>query len=232
MKALVGNLEKHTGPLDEGAFSVSLEKGRQVSRLIQRLYELRARHGLALTNKDFYRALRSGEYLHPDQFIPLLESLKEKRREGEPSGPSVLLSGILPNPPEILSLLDDLDIRIADDDLLNGSRRWLVTPSEAENPYEILADGYFGLPPCSTKDSPIRERVQYILEKIQRTGAQGVIFYMVKFCEPELFDVPLVVEALRARGIKTLVVDVELNQGLSGQLTTRIEAFVEMLQNE
>ncbi len=52
---------------------------------------------------------------------------------------------------------------------------------------------------------------------------------MLKFCEPELFDVPQLVEALRAKGIATLTIDTELNQGLSGQLDTRVEAFLELL---
>jgi benzoyl-CoA reductase/2-hydroxyglutaryl-CoA dehydratase subunit BcrC/BadD/HgdB len=34
---------------------------------------------------------------------------------------------------------------------------------------------------------------------------------------------------LKKRGLPTLVIDVEANQELTGQLTTRIEAFVEML---
>ncbi|HIJ21018.1 MAG TPA: 2-hydroxyacyl-CoA dehydratase, partial [Deltaproteobacteria bacterium] len=49
------------------------------------------------------------------------------------------------------------------------------------------------------------------------------------FCEPELFDVPRVVKALKAAGIATLVIDVELNQGVSGQMATRVEAFLEMI---
>jgi benzoyl-CoA reductase/2-hydroxyglutaryl-CoA dehydratase subunit BcrC/BadD/HgdB len=56
-----------------------------------------------------------------------------------------------------------------------------------------------------------------------------VIFYTVKFCEPELFDIPLLVEGLKARGIPSLTLDVEVNQGLSGQVGTRVEAFVEMI---
>ena len=55
---------------------------------------------------------------------------------------------------------------------------------------------------------------------------------MVKFCEPELFDVPELVEGLRDKEIPTLVMDVELNQGFGGQLSTRVEAFGEMLNGQ
>ena len=75
----------------------------------------------------------------------------------------------------------------------------------------------------------LQERLDYLLEKVERTHAQGIIFWTVKFCEPELFDVPQLVEALKRRGLATLVLDTEINQGLSGQLSTRVEAFVEMM---
>jgi benzoyl-CoA reductase/2-hydroxyglutaryl-CoA dehydratase subunit BcrC/BadD/HgdB len=44
-----------------------------------------------------------------------------------------------------------------------------------------------------------------------------------------LFDIPLLTAALKKRGVKTLVIDVELGRHLSGQLETRLEAFIEML---
>jgi benzoyl-CoA reductase/2-hydroxyglutaryl-CoA dehydratase subunit BcrC/BadD/HgdB len=142
----------------------------------------------------------------------------------------VVLSGILPNPPEILGLLDSFGARVVEDDLANCGRRLLFPPSEKEEPFQALTEIYFSLPPCPTKDSPISDRLQFILERVERSGAKGVIFCMVKFCEPELFDVPLLVEGLKERGLATLIVDVELNRGVSGQLATRLEAFVEMLR--
>ena len=141
----------------------------------------------------------------------------------------MIMSGVLPSPPEILSLLDELGVRIGDDDLLNCSRRLLVTPGTREDPFEALADGYFGMPPCSTKNSPVEERLKHLVKKIERSGAKGVIFYTVKFCEPELFDIPQLVEGLKSKGVSTLVMDTELNQGVSGQMRTRVEAFVEMV---
>jgi benzoyl-CoA reductase/2-hydroxyglutaryl-CoA dehydratase subunit BcrC/BadD/HgdB len=52
----------------------------------------------------------------------------------------------------------------------------------------------------------------------------------VKFCEPELFDIPQLVEELKKRDVVTLIIDTELHQGLSGQLRTRVEALVEMIR--
>ena len=62
------------------------------------------------------------------------------------------------------------------------------------------------------------------------SGARGLLIYDPKFCEPELFDVPLLREHLAAAGYPVLHVEVELGPTVPYQVLTRIEAFVETLQ--
>jgi benzoyl-CoA reductase/2-hydroxyglutaryl-CoA dehydratase subunit BcrC/BadD/HgdB len=229
LKNLADRLGEQLGPLDPSELKRRVAQGREMASIIGELYILRARGELRASNADFYRVIRQGEYLHPDDFLALLKAFLADCRGRADSGPAVVLSGVLPNPTEILTLLDQLGVRVADDDLLACSRRLLLSYGNASDPFESLAEAYFAMPPCTTKDSPLEERLRYILEKTERSGAKGVIFTMVKFCEPELFDVPQLVEALKGQGLATLVMDTELNQGLSGQMQTRLEAFIEML---
>lgn len=229
LERLVSRLEKHVGPLDTAELKRRVAQGRRISDRINKLYDLRAAGKLSTSNADFYRTIRMGEFLYPDDFLPVLERFLAASREEPPTGPGVVVSGILPNPAEMLTLLDDLGVRIADDDYLSCSRRLLVPPGQAEDPFEALTQSYFAMPPCSTRGSAIQDRLDWLLGRVERSGARGVIFSMVKFCEPELFDVPQLIEGLKARGIPTVLIDSELNQGVSGQVATRIEAFVEMI---
>jgi benzoyl-CoA reductase/2-hydroxyglutaryl-CoA dehydratase subunit BcrC/BadD/HgdB len=64
----------------------------------------------------------------------------------------------------------------------------------------------------------------------ERSGARGVVVHVMKFCEPELFDVPVIRETFAARGLPVLVLEGELEGALSGQAVTRLEAFAELLQ--
>ena len=229
MKNLASALEKQLGPLNLDELKCRVRQSQEIFSLIRAIYDRRAGAKLRSTNEEFYRVLRQGEFLHPDDFLPLLSEFAETSR-GEPKkGPVVIMNGVLPNPPEILSLLDELGVRIGDDDLLSCSRRLHAKPGSNEDPFEALADGYFAMPPCSTKNSPVEERLKHLVQKTERSGAKGVIFYTLKFCEPELFDIPQLVEGLKSKGVATLVMDTELNQGVSGQMRTRVEAFVEMI---
>lgn len=52
---------------------------------------------------------------------------------------------------------------------------------------------------------------------------------MQKFCEPELFDVPAIRRRFARIGAPMLYLEGELENSLSGQVVTRLEAFVEMV---
>ena len=58
---------------------------------------------------------------------------------------------------------------------------------------------------------------------------QGIVFYDVKFCEPELFDLPNLRQGLQDAGIPTATVEVDVGDPLSHQTLTRLEAFLEMI---
>ena len=73
LKGLAALLEKQLGPLDFFRLKQCVEQGRQVASLLRELYNMRASGELAASNAQFYRVIRQGEFLVPDDFIPLLE---------------------------------------------------------------------------------------------------------------------------------------------------------------
>ncbi|NIQ39975.1 MAG: hypothetical protein GTN81_15520 [Proteobacteria bacterium] len=229
LRRLASQLERQLGPLNHSELKDRITQNQEINSVLREVYDLRARREISASNAEFYRIIRQGEYLHPDDFLPLVKRFLAASKGQAGDGPGVILSGILPNPPGMLALLDELKVRVVDDDLLNCGRRLSGPSSLAEDPFVAMAEGYFAMPPCTTKDSSLSARVDLLLEKASRARARGVIFCIVKFCEPELFDLPVVTEALKDRGLATLVMDSELNQGLGGQLATRVEAFVEMI---
>jgi benzoyl-CoA reductase/2-hydroxyglutaryl-CoA dehydratase subunit BcrC/BadD/HgdB len=227
---LIGSLGRQFAKPDEDKLGFFVRKGQQVQDLFREFYDMRARGELGITNEEFYRVARLREYLFPEDLIHELEVCMDRNRGTvQEDLTPVILSGILPNPHEILTILDDLKVRVVQDDFLIGSRRLSAGSSDQEDPLAQLAGNHFSTPPCSTKGSSIAQRKEYILRLIRGTGARGVIFNMVKFCEPEWFDIPNLQDELRNEGIPTLVMDTELNQALSGQIKTRVEAFVEMI---
>ncbi|MCG6881268.1 MAG: 2-hydroxyacyl-CoA dehydratase family protein [Deltaproteobacteria bacterium] len=229
LKLLADDLAKHLGPLDSHVLKHSVDQGLDMLKHIADAYEMRRLGRLSVSNSSFYQNIRLAEYLHPDDFIPGFESFLKVSKGQNLKGPAIILSGILPHP-EILKILDQQGVRVVDDDLLSCGRRIPLSFGQAEDPYEIMVENYFAMPPCPTRGSPIQERIDFLIDRAHQSKARGIIFCGIKFCEPELFDMPLMAAAAKEAGLKTLLLDLEVNQPVSGQLGTRVEAFIEMMR--
>jgi benzoyl-CoA reductase/2-hydroxyglutaryl-CoA dehydratase subunit BcrC/BadD/HgdB len=129
---------------------------------------------------------------------------------------------------QLLHALDERGARIVADDLLCGRRR-ICPPGRSQDPFVRIAESWQAGPPDSTRGSSLEARREYLLQLVETSGARGVVFYIVKFCEPELFYLPGLRKALLERGIPSVVIEVDLNDELSQQVLTRLEALLEMI---
>jgi benzoyl-CoA reductase/2-hydroxyglutaryl-CoA dehydratase subunit BcrC/BadD/HgdB len=224
-----GRLKAHTGcaPTPETLLA-AIRREEQADAHLTELH--RRRPALSLSNTDFYRLARGREYLPAESFTKLAAQILAHPVDPDPR-PTIplLLSGIVPEPWAILDAIAELGGSIVGDDLASCGRR-LYPPGQADDPFRRMAERILHAPPDPMRGNPIEERVHHLLDLAHRTGARGVIFYEVKFCEPELFDLPSLRQELGEAGLASVIVEIDLNDPLSQQLLTRIGAFLEMLQ--
>ncbi len=193
--------------------------------LLAKLYKNRLETGLS--NLDFYQLVRSREYLPAEDFSTLAEEALKTTIKPQPGTP-VIFSGILPEPMEVLHMIDEMNGQVVADDLACCGRR-LYKPGTSVEPFRRMAERLLYAPPDPTRGNSIKERVKFLIEMAQESGAQGIIFYEVKFCEPELFDLPNLRTALKEQGLASIIIEVDINNPLPRQVATRIGAFLEML---
>ncbi len=225
--ALYRKLEPITGRSpSEGEI---LECVRREERADRALLELHSdRRHFALSDLDFYRLIRAREYLPAEDFLDLADEANAYRSSGASNEIGVLISGIVPEPMETLEAINEYSGTIVADDLACTGRR-VYPAGQSEDPFSRMAERMLGGPPDWALGSPIQSRMDHLMGEIERTDAQGVIFYGVKFCEPELFDLPLLRDGLEQNGIPTLAMEIDLNDPLSSESRMRLEAFFEML---
>jgi len=215
-----------------------LESNRREESADARLADLhRQRGALPPTVVEFYRLVRSREYLPAETFIEIAERVgglstlppRGSAHDRLPLGKiPLLLSGIIPEPMGIFDALDRLNAVVVADDFAGCGRR-LYPPGKSDDPFERMAERILAAPPDSTRGSAIQERLQHLLRLAQTSGAKGIVFYDVKFCEPELFYLPALRKGLQDAGIPSLVIEIDLSDPLSQQVLTRLEAFLEMI---
>jgi benzoyl-CoA reductase/2-hydroxyglutaryl-CoA dehydratase subunit BcrC/BadD/HgdB len=230
LQGLISRLEELTGTrLDPQALRDAIALHGRIDALRARLMEERAY--LAMTDRQLYTLLRRGEYLWPEEHLQeLLAAVATIGKDKVQSGAPVLVTGIVPEPMTIFDALAEAGAWVAADDYAATGRRInRHRPQAVDDPVAGLVDAYYQAPPCSTMQANQQARADHIEALFDAAGAAGVIIHTVKFCEPELFDVPVIQARFAGRDVPVLYLESELETELSGQTITRIEAFVEML---
>ena len=211
---------------DDLALLACARREEQADAALAELLETRPR--LGLTNREFYRLARCREYLPAEAFEPLCRQALTLARDQEPSGPRVVLSGLVPEPMALLDVLDDAGIMVAADDMACCGRR-LYPAGQGEAPLRRMASSLLGAAPDATLGCSVSERIKHLVSLCQRADATGVVHHDIKFCEPEQFYLPQVNTGLAAAGVRTLSLEVDLADPLPDQVVTRLEAFAEGL---
>jgi bzd-type benzoyl-CoA reductase N subunit len=217
--------------ISKDSLKASIRLYNETRRLLSQLDNQRSR----LTAHGFYAAIGASMVMPKEQFNPLaaelVELLSEKNSERQKS-PCLLLIGPVLDDWAVLDIIDDLGACVVGDDLCTGSRYFDQPVAETEeegDPIEALAARYLKRRPCPTKHSPYYQRAKHLLELTEERKADGLVFTLQKFCEPHAFDYAIVKETLDAAGVPHLLLELEHTPAV-GQLRTRLEAFLEMLQ--
>ncbi|MHB8874323.1 MAG: 2-hydroxyacyl-CoA dehydratase subunit D [Myxococcaceae bacterium] len=230
LASLASGLTALTGrKLDEEALRRAIALHAEIDALRAKLLEGRAR--LALDDRALYTLLRRGEFLWPAEHLAELQAAAAGlAAQPVQKGVPLMISGYVPEPMSLLDTLTQAGAYVCADDYAAVGRR---VPREAQNlpeePLAALAHLQFTTPPCPTRGASQSRRLDYLQALYDRGGARGLILHTVKFCEPELFDVPAIKAHFVARGVPVLSLEGELEAALSGQTATRVEAFVEMV---
>jgi benzoyl-CoA reductase/2-hydroxyglutaryl-CoA dehydratase subunit BcrC/BadD/HgdB len=118
---------------------------------------------------------------------------------------------------------------VVGDDLCTGSRSFSGLIDTAAAPLIGIAGRYRERVVCPAKHRGLTDRADHLVRLVRDKEASGVIFFLLKFCDPHAFDLPYLREALEKERIPSLLIEVEEKLPADGQLRTRFEAFMEML---
>jgi bzd-type benzoyl-CoA reductase N subunit len=216
-------------PISDDSLRASIRLHNETRRLLSQLDKRRSH----LTARGFYAAMEASMVIPKEQFNPLAAELVELLSEKAPQqkGPRLILVGPVLDDLTILDIIDDLGACVVGDDLCTGSRYFdqPVAETNEDNPIEALADRYLKRWPCPTKHSLHCQQGEHLLGLVEERKADGLVFTLQKFCEPHAFDYAIVRDTLDAAGVPHLLLELEHTPAV-GQLRTRLEAFLEMLQ--
>lgn len=214
-------------PEDLAAEAAALIAYAEGHRRLRGLFDRRRAGKLAIKAGAFARFVADEPALPRGQLADRLKALEAETPRTE--GPTLLVSGIT-LPPELADVLDDIGFVVKDDDLAQGFRRFSGEYPAPDAPLErVLAAKFAAQAPCSTTSRGPHTRAQYVADRVMQASPDGVLFLRYPWCEPEAFDAPPVLDAVRGLGIPVAEVTLNPQQPDDAATRTRLEAFHELL---
>ena len=170
---------------------------------------------------DRHAVFKARQFMLKEKHTALVKELIEeiKAMPVQPwDGKKVVVTGILLEPNQILEIFDEFKLAIVDD-VLDGE----------EGPLYRMAKAWQQMYGCSVATDTKKGRGKMLMNKVAATGADAVIIAMMKFCDPEEWDYPVMYREFEEKGIKNLMFEVDQELTSFEQVKTRLQSFVEML---
>lgn len=230
-----GDLEKSlSATIPDAVLVEAIGLTNGVRAALRRLYELRTANPALVSGSDVHRVIRASMIMDRRRFLALLEEfLAEASGKDAPAAAKrphrLILSGGVCNAPDVYGMIADAGGAVVWDDLCTGGRAFEEPISLDGDPIEGMADRLVKRVVCPAKHGGLTNRADHLVSLVKEKNARGVIFLLLKFCDPHAFDYPYLKAALDREGIPSLLMEVEDPLPPEGQLRTRIEAFLEMM---
>lgn len=236
LKAEIGRLKAflshHFREITTQSLKESIHLLNQIREKIWNLYQVRRNHPGWISGDQFASIIRAGHLMESTRYLALLTQLMEEPPEKDhqlKTQVPIFLSGNLTHSPSYFSMIEEAGAFVVSDDLCSGARFLRLKTREDLDPIDALTERYFSSFLCPTKHGGTKAHLETLLKEVERAEARGVIFLFYKYCEPHYFDYPDLKRALEAKGISSLLLEVDDPATSQAQLKIRIQAFVEML---
>ena len=216
--------------------SEQIARYNEIRKLIRSLSELRKRPNPPLTGRDFLEIVRGFYYLPPEalrtEYTKLLRKFSRVRDNG--ARPlRLLVSGSIMGDGDrrLVDLIEgEVGARIVAEDHCTGLRPFTHTLSEVGDPFQALANGYLDQAPCA-RMKPLGDSLDSVVSIARDYNVDGVVYVYLKFCACYGVSKLEFIDRLRAENLPVLEISSDYSVSDVGQLKTRVEAFVEVLQD-
>ena len=224
----------------DAAIRKSVEEHNEVCRIISEIGEMRKADNPVITGYEFH-VLNLVTYTCPKKLIlPYLRETLEELKQREPDAKSpfrarVAIVGSEIDDPNLTKLIEGCGALVVSDRYCFGSTpgREVIELKEDEDALTQICRHYMAVSECARyiADEKVMQRRETADRLAREFKAEGIIYEQMKYCDYWGFERALVSHIMHDEyGWPVLSIDRLYNNGNSGQLRTRCQAFVESLE--
>ena len=234
MQKLIAAIDKSFGTkISEDDLRNSISVYNQTRGLMSELDELRKSDPPPLTGAEYMHVVLTGMSTPREDFNGRLRALigeLEGRKAGEAKRPRLLLVGGACDVPEFVEFIESKGASVVADGLCFGMRHYRgLIDEKADDPLRAIAERYMGKPSCPSIINGFDHSLAAFKEIIDGWKIDGVVSARLKFCDHWGGQRKMLADELRPEGIPVLDLEREYSTAGSGQISTRVQAFLEMI---
>ena len=243
IERLIAKLEEVSGrTLTAEALAAATKEVNDKRRALQRLNAARKASPAPISGKDALLAVQVAFYDDVPRFTTMVNKIADELEArvaagegvGAPGAPRILVTGTpmaIPNW-KMHDVIEKAGGVVVIEELCTGSRYYskLVdeTPTDLSGMIDAITDKYLDINcACFTPNSA---RIDDVIRLAKEYEVDGIIQYDLQFCGPYQIEATAVDRAAKDAGIPVLRIDTDYSPGDIGQLSTRVEAFLEMIE--
>ena len=226
--------------VSDEAIRKAVEEHNEVCRIMTEISEMRKADNPVVTGYEFH-VLNLVTYTCPKALIlPYLrETLEElKKRKPDKKSPfraRVAIVGSEIDDPNLTKLIEGCGALVVSDRYCFGSKpgREVIELNDEEDVLTQICRHYMEVSECARyiSDEKVLQRRETADRLAKEFKAEGIIYEQMKYCDYWGFERALVSHIMHDEyGWPVLSIDRLYNNGNSGQLRTRVQAFVESLE--
>jgi bzd-type benzoyl-CoA reductase N subunit len=226
--------------LDPEKFKETIRLYNRKRARLRELYALRKPDPPLVSGVEITQLLVAGMGMPASEHIELIDkTIAEIMRRPQPKGPKkprIFIWGNEIDDTAFVSLVEESGAAVVMDDLCTGSRMFWDDVPETADPLEGIVSRYLHIhcprsyiPAGASREADLENRFGYIGEFVKAWRADGVMFYIIRYCDTCELDGPDLREYLNGRGIPVLMIEDDYSTSTLGQLRTRVQAFLEMM---
>lgn len=226
--------------ISDNALRLAVDEHNKICRLIKKLGDYRKEDNPKITGYEFSLFCLATYCCPKDKIIDILsktcEEVKNRKRDDKnPYRARVIVAGSEIDDPDFIKLAEDAGANVVADRYCFGSLpgRQEIILNEKEDILTQICRFYMekGQCPRFMDTHKIKERHEYMDKLVKEYSADGIIYEQIKFCDYWGYERAYASHVMREEyGYPVLSVDRPYVVGNSGQLRTRIQAFVESIE--
>lgn len=235
LKNLKKDLEELSGKeVSQEGLKNQIKTYNNIRKQLTKISELRKRPNPPLTGGNFLDLARGYYYLPPDELSETYEHIYRKLAEYPSNGTRklrVMIAGgiFADGDRRLIDLIEkDIGARVVVEDHCTGLRPFYNPIAEDGDPISALAEGYLEQAPCA-RMKPIEERLEFAGKLADEYQVDGIVYTYLKFCPCYGMTKNLFLKHFQKKGTPVLEIPIDYSQSDQGQLKTRVEAFIEVL---